>query len=83
MYDISNNISNYDLIFLDIHMPIMDGIEAIKKIREFEYEKNIKPINIVALTADAIKTHQQQYIDVGFNDFLTKPIEKIKSLNKH
>lgn len=78
MYDISNNNSNYDLIFLDIHMPIMDGIEAIKKIREFEYDNNMNPINIVALTADAIKTHQQQYLDVGFNDFLAKPIERLK-----
>lgn len=45
--NISNNKSHYDLIFLDIHMPIMDGIETIKKIRIFEYSNNIKPINIV------------------------------------
>lgn len=78
MNDITNNISNYDLIFLDIHMPIMDGIEAIQKIREFEIKNNMIQMNIIALTADAIKTHQQQYLESGFNDFLAKPIEKIK-----
>lgn len=68
----------YDLIFMDIHMPIMDGLESIQKIRTIEHEKNLTAINIIALTADAIKTHQQHYLENGFNDFLAKPIEKEK-----
>lgn len=70
---VNTGASKYDLIFLDIHMPIMDGTEAIAKIREIGRE-----INIVALTADAIKAHQQKYFELGFDDFLAKPIEKAK-----
>lgn len=77
----TNNKSNYDLIFLDIHMPIMDGLEAIEKIREYEVQNSMDGIGIIALTADAIKTHQQQYLEVGFNDFLAKPIERNKFEN--
>lgn len=73
--EITNNVSNYDLVLLDIHMPIMDGLESISKMREFEKENNMTPIDIVALTADAIKTHQQHYLESGFTDFLAKPIE--------
>lgn len=76
-----NNHNLYNLVFLDIHMPIMDGLEAIKKIREFEKENKLKPISIIALTADAIKNHQQQYFDSGFTNFLAKPIEREKFEN--
>ena len=51
----------YDLILLDIHMPVMDGIETITSILEIEKNQKEKS-NIVALTADAIKTHQQAYL---------------------
>ena len=74
----TSNKSNYDLVFLDIHMPIMNGLEAIEKIRQFENQNSMEEIGIVALTADAIKTHQQQYLKAGFNDFLAKPIERDK-----
>ena len=65
----------YDLIFMDIHMPIMDGTEAVRNIRNFERNNKFNKANIVALTADAIKTHQQQYLKSGFDGFLAKPIE--------
>lgn len=67
----------YDLILLDIHMPVMDGIETITSILEIEKNQKEKS-NIVALTADAIKTHQQAYLEIGFSGFLAKPIEKNK-----
>jgi CheY-like chemotaxis protein/HPt (histidine-containing phosphotransfer) domain-containing protein len=65
----------YDLIFMDIHMPIMDGTEAVRNIRNFERNNKLNKANIVALTADAIKIHQQQYLKSGFDGFLAKPIE--------
>ena len=65
----------YDLILMDIHMPIMDGTEAVRNIRDFEKNNKFNKANIVALTADAIKTHQQQYLKSGFDGFLAKPIE--------
>lgn len=56
-------------------MPIMDGTEAVRNIRDFEKNNKFNKANIVALTADAIKTHQQQYLKSGFDGFLAKPIE--------
>lgn len=72
------NYSLYDLILMDIHMPIMDGIEATKSIREYERLNNLNHKTIIALTADAIKTHTQNYISSGMDDFLAKPIELSK-----
>lgn len=50
-------------------MPIMDGTEAVRNIRDFEKNNKFNKANIVALTADAIKTHQQQYLKSGFDGF--------------
>ncbi|MEM7181961.1 MAG: ATP-binding protein [Spirochaetota bacterium] len=59
-----------DIIFMDIHMPILDGIEAVKKIRTYpELEKT----PIVALSANAFIEKKQNAMRVGFSDYLTKP----------
>ncbi len=63
----------YDLILMDMQMPIMDGSEATRKIRTLRAPHSDVPI--VALTADAITDHKQHYIDAGLNEFLTKPID--------
>ncbi len=68
---------NYDLILMDLQMPIMDGISATAKIREAEKKKNI----IVALTANALKEHKNQALKVGMNDYLTKPLSKERLVN--
>lgn len=70
-----------DLIFMDIHMPILDGLEATKHIREFETLHSLAGKTIIALTADAIKGHIQVYMDAGMNDYLSKPIE-LEKFNK-
>ena len=64
----------YDLIFMDHMMPIMDGLEATKRLREMpdEYYKNVP---VLALTANAIMEARQQFFDAGMNDFVVKPIE--------
>ncbi|MCS5711178.1 ATP-binding protein [Candidatus Berkiella aquae] len=65
----------YDLIFMDCHMPEMDGFDATKKIREIENEKaiNAKTV-IVALTANALKGTKDKCLAVGMNDYLSKPV---------
>ena len=62
---------NFDIIFMDHMMPEMDGEEAMHKIRKLNNSENTA---IVALTANAITGARQQYIDMGFDDFLGKPI---------
>ena len=76
---VKNN--NYDIILLDIMMPKMSGVETLKELRSEKIN-----IPVVALTADALQGKSNKYIDVGFDDYLPKPIEKEllgKLLNKY
>ncbi len=63
----------YDLIFLDRMMPVMDGVETLGKMREISDFINEKT-PIVALTADAVAGAKQTYINLGFDDYLSKPV---------
>lgn len=66
---------NFDIIFMDHMMPVMDGEEAAAKIRE--NEKQTGKINcIVALTANAVDGAREKFLASGFDDFLSKPIEE-------
>lgn len=64
---------SYDLVFMDGHMPGMDGCEAARRIRHMEMETGNQAI-IVALTADAMSGGDAKYIDAGMNDYLNKPV---------
>ena len=70
---------NYDLILMDMHMPVLDGITTIKKLREKSYAGPV-----LLMTADTIAGHE--VLDMGFNDVLLKPFhakdlyEKAKAL---
>lgn len=63
--------ATFDVIFMDIHMPVMDGIEATRQIRDF-LPKNAQPW-IVALTAGVNSEIRQAAEDAGMNDYVTKP----------
>jgi PAS domain S-box-containing protein len=65
----------FDLLLTDIHMPVMDGIEAARAIRAFETKAGRKRLPIVALTADALETGKHACQDAGMDGFLTKPID--------
>lgn len=62
----------YDLVFMDMNMPEMDGLTATKEIRKLEGE--VKNIPIIAMTASAIKEDKDACIQAGMNDFISKPI---------
>ncbi len=63
-----------DLVFMDIQMPELDGIEATSRIRQSEKENNRKPCYIIALTAEALQGDADKCIRAGMNDYLSKPI---------
>lgn len=62
------------IIMSDISMPVMDGITASAKIREYEHEQGFSPSIIMAVTGVASAATQQQAFDAGINDYLVKPI---------
>lgn len=68
----------YDLILMDMQMPIMDGLEATRIIRKRLHSK----IPIIALTANAIKGDKQRCLDAGMDDYLTKPFVQRDLLEK-
>ena len=64
----------YDLILMDIQMPVMDGITATKKIRQLEQDRKIeKPIQIIAITANSLKDDRQKCLEAGMNEYISKP----------
>lgn len=72
--------NKYSVIFMDLHMPVMDGFEASKKIRNFE-DKNVKKCDaslIVAVTADAFLDTKNNCIECGMDLFISKPFKKEK-----
>ncbi|HPO50822.1 MAG TPA: response regulator, partial [Spirochaetota bacterium] len=66
---------NPDIIFMDIQMPIKDGYQATKEIREYEITKGKKRIPIIALTAASVKGERERCEEAGMDDYLTKPIK--------
>ena len=67
--------NNYDLIFMDIQMPVMDGIEATHEILDYEEDEDVPHIPIVALTANALKGDRERFMNEGMDEYITKPIE--------
>ena len=66
----------YDVILMDCMMPIMDGFEATKRIREIEKETGAQPTYIIALTANATEEDRERCLEIGMNDFVSKPIKR-------
>ncbi len=66
----------YDLVLMDIQMPVMDGLKATTKIREWEKKSNGSPVPIIALTAHALKEEVEKSFAVGCSAHLTKPLKK-------
>ena len=67
--------NDYDLLFMDIQMPVMDGIEATHEILDYEEDEEVPHVPIVALTANALKGDRERFMSEGMDEYITKPIE--------
>ena len=66
----------FDLVLMDIFMPVMDGLEATRAIREYERERDLDPVPVVAVSANAFSEDRRRSMEAGCTDFLAKPIRK-------
>ena len=66
----------YDMVLMDIFMPVMDGLDATREIRAFEQEDGRDPTPVVAVTASAFEEDRENSINAGCTGFLSKPIRK-------
>ena len=69
---LSKERHGFDLVLMDVQMPIMDGNEATRRVRKFPHNKNLP---IIAMTAHAMTSERERCIAAGMNDHLSKPIE--------
>ena len=70
----------FDVVLMDIMMPVMDGLEATQKIREFEESANKEKTPIIAITANTMDNDREKCISYGMNDFIAKPFDMDKLL---
>jgi len=68
--------TEFDLVFMDIHMPIMDGISATREIRLREVSLGLTPLPIIGLSGNAREEHMMKALNSGMMDYLTKPCKK-------
>ena len=67
---------NYDLVLMDIQMPVMDGLEATRAIRAWERERGLSRMPILALTASALDEDVRRTLEAGVDLHISKPIKK-------
>lgn len=72
----------FNFVLMDLQMPVMDGLESTRKIREFEKESQAKtPATIIAITGVGSESVRKEAMDAGMSQFLTKPV-KFKTLQQ-
>ncbi len=69
-------IKDYDVILMDVQMPVMDGLQATRRIRTFQGSRGQIPI--VALTANAMEGDRERYLEAGMTDYISKPLNPEK-----
>ncbi|MGE5470770.1 MAG: PAS domain S-box protein [Bacteroidota bacterium] len=66
---------NYDLILMDVQMPIMDGLAATRSIRQAEASAGRRPVPVLAMTANAFSEDRRRCLEAGMNDHVAKPVD--------
>ena len=77
--------NQFDVIFMDIQMPVLDGVEATQEILEYEEDYKVEHTPIIALTANALKGDRERFMGAGMDEYTTKPLvrSEIISLLNH
>ena len=76
----------YDLVFMDVEMPVMDGVSATLAIRQWEQEEDLDPVPIIALTSHEQKGKLMETLNAGCTAHLIKPLTKeamLKTIEEH
>lgn len=76
----------YDVVLMDLHMPVLDGLDAIQLIRRHEEAKGLPPVAILVLTADGQQSTRRKVVAHGADGFLTKPLdppELVATVERH
>jgi CheY-like chemotaxis protein len=76
----------YDLVFMDLEMPVMNGITATREIRQWEQEEDMDPVPIIALTSHEQKAKLMETLNAGCTAHLIKPLTKetmLKTIEEH
>ena len=76
---------NFDIVFMDIQMPVLDGVEATQEILDYEEDFESPHVPIIALTANALKGDRERFLAAGMDEYTTKPLvrSEIISLLNH
>ena len=72
----------FDVVLMDMHMPVMGGVEATQRIRAREAERGVEPLVIIAMTAAAMQSDRDACLAAGMNDYLAKPIKAQELMEK-
>ncbi|WP_088653622.1 response regulator [Geofilum rhodophaeum] len=67
--------TRYDLVLMDLMMPVMDGFEATVSIRSFEKEQNVHPTPIIGLTANTFDADREKCLAIGMDEYMAKPFD--------
>ena len=71
----SENPNDYDVIFMDIQMPVLNGVDATKAILKHESAYNLTHTPIIAVTANALKGDRERFLSEGMDEYVSKPID--------
>ncbi len=71
--DLFTKKQDYSVILMDENMPVMNGIEAVKYIRSIEKEKSLDRVPIIAVTANALSSDKERFMNAGMDDYISKP----------
>ncbi|MBP7497564.1 MAG: response regulator [Bacteroidales bacterium] len=70
--------NNFDIIMMDVQLPIMDGIEATRKIRQIEKDNNKVKSVIIAMTANCMRDVIDQCLEAGMDTYIKKPVKPVE-----